>query len=79
LIEWVRGVVQRLLAAVVFPLAMQLPALAVLVVFLLLVMLWVWVLAIQVVLLLVLVEILLYRRQTLPSRCQVVCVSWCLC
>jgi hypothetical protein len=39
-------------------------------------MLWALVLAIQLLLVvLVLVQLLSYRRQTLPSRCQVVCVS----
>ncbi|HEY9821366.1 MAG TPA: hypothetical protein V6D35_11400 [Candidatus Sericytochromatia bacterium] len=65
MIEWVRGVVQRLLAEVVFPLAIKR---TVLVVFTLLVMLWVLVLAIQQMVVLGLVKLPLYRRQTLPSR-----------
>jgi hypothetical protein len=65
LIEGVRGVVQRLLAEVVFSLAIKR---TVLVVFTLLVMLWVLVLAIQQMVVLGLVKLPLYRRQTLPSR-----------
>jgi hypothetical protein len=57
--------VQRLLAEVVFPLAIKR---TVLVVFTLLVMLWVLVLAIQQMVVLGLVKLPLYRRQTLPSR-----------
>jgi hypothetical protein len=54
-------------------LAMQLP---VLVVFPVLVMLWMLVLAMQLLVLLVAMQLLGYRRQTLPSRYPVVCVSW---
>jgi hypothetical protein len=65
--------VQMLPAAVVLELAMQLPVLAV---FPVLVMLWMLVLAMQLLVLLVAMQLLGYRRQTLPSRYPVVCVSW---
>ena len=45
------------------------------VLFPLLVMLWALVVAIQVLVVLAM-QLLGYRRQTLPSRYQVVCVSW---
>lgn len=63
--------VQMLPTAVVLALAMQIPVLAM---FPLLVMLWVLVLAIQLLVVLVVMQLPEYRRQTLPSRCQVVSV-----
>jgi hypothetical protein len=63
--------VLMLLAEVVLRLAMQLQVLAVLVVFPLFGMVLVLVLAIQRMVLSVVMQLLLYRRQTLPSRCRV--------
>ena len=63
----------RRTAAVVLGRAVQLPMLAM---FPLLVMLRVLVLAMQLVVLVVVIQLLGYRRQTLPSRYRMVCVSW---
>lgn len=62
-----------LAAGAVLALAVQVP---VLVVFPLLVMLWMLVRVMQLLVVLVM-QLLGYRKQTLPSRCPAVCVFWC--